>query len=317
MYKRITQKRCLLQLKEVLMLIDNETPLDLNVTVLVLDEKGNQVRRSQFKNTATRRMTQGIAMFLAGDAATYEDRGLLGTPASGKGRWRPNFVSFGTTGIDQQPTTPQGIATVLDKEAFENKHPEPGQRTRPWFTSTALGSTVSSTGVKQDNFWNPELGWGTDPANPDKACFQGELVTVTNKQDEDEWIEKGYKTIRRHQMLRADVTTDNSRERQVGQEGWSTDCVLYAYASVLWLDQFFNPPNGPSVPRIAISEVGLYEMDSDTDEGRHSLMAGFRVPTVDDIIYVDPGYVVLVEWRITVRALMPCESVVENDAKKD
>lgn len=278
------------------MIIDQNAPVELNVTVTVLDEAGNKVRRSKFKNTATQRMTQGIAMFLAGDEATYENRTSLSAPASGKGRWRPNFISFATTGIDQQPTTPEGKAIVNDPDAFENKNPEPGQRTRPWFYSKYLGE-------HSDGFWNPDYGWGT-PENPDIPCFQGELVTAMDRMTV---VDKTAKTIQRHQLLRADVTTDSSAEREVGQEGYSTDCILYGYASVLWLKQFFEPEHGPKISRLAISEIGLYEMDSDTEVGRRTLMAGFRVPTVDDIIYIDPGYVILVEWRITIRALMPFE----------
>lgn len=286
------------------MIIDQQTQLDLNVQVTVYDEVGKVVQTSKFKNTATQRMTQGIALFLAGDTATYENRTQLNSPASGLGRWRPNFISFGTTGIDKQPTTPQGKATVNDITAFENKNPEPGNRTRPWYYSRYLGE-------HKDGFWDPKYGWGTKE-HPDIPCFQGELVTEI---DPKEPASK-FKIIHRLPLLRADVTLDNSAERAAGQEGYSTDCILYGYASVLWLKQFFKPQNGPEVSRIAISEVGLYEMDSDTRLGRESLMAGFRVPTVDDIIYVDPGYVMLVEWRVTVRALMPNEQV-ENTFEPD
>lgn len=276
------------------MIIDHQTPLDLNVTITVLDEHGNQVRRSKYKNTATKRMTTGIALFLAGDAATYENMAQLGSPPSGLGRWRPNFISFATTGIDEQPTTADGLATVNDPEAFANKNPLPGERTRPWFQSQYLGE-------HSDGFWNPEYGWGT-PEHPNTACFQGELVEATTSLGNPS-------PLRRHQILRAEVTSDNSWEREIGQEGYSTDCILYGYSSVLWNKQFFKPANGPEVPRIAISELGLYEMDSDSSVGCRTLMAGFRVPSVDDIIYVNPGYVVLVEWRITIRALMPYEGV--------
>lgn len=271
------------------MLVDHQSPLDLNVTITILNEHRNQVKKVQFKNTATRRMTTGIALFLAGDEATYENRTRLDAPASGLGRWRPNFISFATTGIDLQPTEPGGLATVNDIAAFENKNPEPGERTRPWYLSEYLGE-------HSDGFWNPAYGWGT-AEHPDTACFQGELATAVDN------------SITRHPLLRAEVTTDNSWERTVGQEGYSTDCILYGYTSVLWGNQLFNPENGPTVPRIAISELGLYEMDSTTEVGRRSLMAGFRVPTVEDIIYVEPGYVMLVEWRITVRSLMPYEGV--------
>ena len=278
------------------MIVDHQTPLDLNVTITVFDETGKQVRRSKYKNTATRRMTTGIALFLAGDSATYENVTAPDQTPSGLGRWRPNFISFATTGIDRQPSSINPLATVNDPIAFANKHPLPGELTRPWFTSKALGE-------HSDGFWKPQYGWGT-PEHPNDACFQGELVTDRTAENQPEVT-----PIHRHQILRADVTTDNSWEREIGQEGYSTDCILYGYSSVLWNQQFFRPENGPSVPRIAISELGLYELDSGSAVGDKSLMAGFRVPTVDDIIYVEPNYVVLVEWRITIRALMPYESV--------
>lgn len=282
------------------MFIGHQTPLDLNVRVLVMDANGNKVQEHKFKNTATKRMTTGIAKFLAGDNATYENRTLKDAPASGLGRWRPNYISFGTAGIDKQPTSLDGAATVHDPVAFANKHPADGDRTRPWFFSKYLGE-------RTDGLWNPLYGWGTED-DPDgiNRTFQGELATASNKYDPD----PNQKTIiNRHQILRADVTNDNSWEREMGQEGYSTDCILYGYASVLWTSNFFEPEYGPAVPKIAISEFGLYESDSDTPEGVPTLMAGFRVPTVDDIVYVEPGYVILVEWRITIRALMPYEGV--------
>lgn len=260
------------------MLFTDHSPIELNVTVTVLDENRKLVKRSKFKNTATQRMTEGIAMFLAGDSATEH-----------RGKWRPNFVSFATTGITKQPFNGNPAEFV---DNFEDKNPEPGQRSRPWFYSKSLGE-------KLDGFWNPEYCWGTKE-NPDEPVFQGELVTA---------VETEY-PIRRHPLLRADVTADSSYLRDFGIEGYSSDCILYAYSSVLWNQQFFNTPEGtPKIDRMAISEVGLYEMDSDTRDGQRSLMAGFRVPTVNDVIYVEPGYVVLVEWRITIRALMPYEGV--------
>lgn len=279
------------------MKIGHESPLDLNVRVLVLNKDNQVVRESRFKNTATKRMTDSIALFLAGDASTDAQD----TAAAPKGKWRPNFVSFGTTGIDAQPTSAQGLATVLDPRAFADKCPEPGNRDRPWFYSTSIGAHY-------EHFWNPQYGWGSED-NPDVACFRGELVTACRPEDEATWAENNWTTIQRLPLLRADVTTDAIGEREVAQDGYGTDVIFYSYASVKWVDQFFNPENGPSVPRIAISEVGLYELDSSSESGRHSLMAGFRVPTVEDIIYVDPGEVILVEWRVSIRALMPYEGV--------
>lgn len=282
------------------MMIDHAAPIDLNVRIAVYNEHGELVRDSRYKNTATKRMTTGIALFLAGDQATYENRTLVGQPPSGLGRWRPNFISFATTGIDRQPTSASGLATVNDPDAFENKNPLPGERTRPWFDSKYLGE-------HSDGFWKPAYGWGT-PAHPNVACFQGELATALDRTVTED---VGKTTLRRHQILRADVTTDNSWEREMGQEGYSTDCILYGYSSVTWTNQFFKPEHGPELKRIAISEIGLYEMNSDTPTGRPTLMAGFRVPSVDDIIYVSPNYVIMVEWRITIRALMPYEGVVD------
>lgn len=282
------------------MKIGHESPLDLNVRVLVLSKDNRVVRESRFKNTATKRMTDSIALFLAGDASTYAQD----TAAAPKGKWRPNFVSFGTTGIDAQPTSAQGLATVLDPRAFADKCPEPGNRDRPWFYSTSIGAHY-------EHFWNPQYGWGSED-NPDVACFRGELVTACRPEDEATWAENNWTTIQRLPLLRADVTTDAIGEREVAQDGYGTDVIFYSYASVKWVDQFFNPENGPSVPRIAISEVGLYELDSSSESSRHSLMAGFRVPTVEDIIYVDPGEVILVEWRVSIRALMPYEGVIDT-----
>lgn len=268
----------------------NQSLIDCNVRVIVLDKNKKVKQDCLFKNTATKRMTDGIAMFLAGDAEAYA-----------RGKWRPNFISFGTTGIDKQPTEAGGLATVKDPLAFSETQPSEGVRTRPWFYSQSLGE-------RSDGFWNPDFGWGT-PSNPDEPVFQGELVTG-NIKDEN-------KIISRHPLLRADVTNDYSYERQVGQEGYSTDCILYGYSSVLWNKQFFEPEHGPKIPRIAISEVGLYECDSFPAIGLNTLLAGFRVPTVDDIIYIDPGEVVLVEWRITVRAIMPYETVKIREDKSN
>lgn len=296
------------------MLIDNETPFDLNVCVTVFNEKKEQVQKLHIKNTATKRMTDAIALFLAGDAGTYESRDANGGPAAGKGRWRPNFISFGTTGIDQQPTTENPMATVLDPEAFADTDPAPGVRTRPWFYSTMIGEL-------KNKYWNPKNGWATDPEHPDVANFQGELATCYGYYTDDElntidwWVDNQATMLYRQPILRADVTTDYAGSRELAQENYNTDCILYGYSSVKWVDYFFEPPVGPGVPRIAISEVGLYETDTNQGVGPNTLMAGFRVPSVDDIIYVSPGYVILVEWRVTIRAIMPYERVISDSTR--
>lgn len=269
----------------------SQSLIDCNVRVIVLD-KDKKVKQDQWlKNTATKRMTNGIVMFLAGDGESYL-----------RGKWRPNYISFGTTGIDRQPTQPQGLAYVANPSDFENPNPPEGQRTRPHFFSTNLGE-------RSDGFWNPDLGWGT-ASNPNDPVFQGELVTNINT---DSSSDNYSKIIHRIPILSANVTTDDSRNREVGKEGLSSDCIFYGYTSVLWGNQFFNPQSGPSIPRIAISEVGLYEQDSFPITGLNTLMAGFRVPSVDKIIYLDPGEVILVEWRVTIRALAPYEQIITKE----
>ena len=73
---------------------------------------------------------------------------------------------------------------------------------------------------------------------------------------------------------------------------------------------------GPPLDRMAISEFGLYEKNNTDPHGLHTLLAGFRVPTVNDIVYVNKNEVILVEWRVTVRALMPYEGVQDTDTNE-
>jgi hypothetical protein len=259
------------------MKLGQDSPLDLNVRICVAKETGEVVRESRFKNTATQRMTDSIALFLAGDASTY----ARDTASAPRGKWRPNFMSLGTTGIDVQPTTEQGLATVLDPVAFANKCPEPGVRDRPWFYSKSIGSFY-------EHYWNPLRGWG-NANTPDVACFRGELVTDNNPEAIEQWnleeaarvagtIEEPlpWSTIRRLPILRAEVTSDRPDQRDLGVDGYGTDVIFYSYASALWIKQFFNPPKGPAIPRLAISEFGLYEMDSNTEVGRNSLLAALK-----------------------------------------
>jgi len=278
-------------------LIDNETPLDLNVTVTVFNSKREQVQKVKMKNTATKRMTEGIALFLAGDGAVTD------------GRWRPNFISFATTGIDKQPEEGELLATVNDRSKFEDKTPPKGERTRPWFFSKQLGE-------RNDRIWNPKYGWGTKE-HPEIPCFQGELVTDMGQyvaedgsyddelNDPEFWAANHYQLLNRQPILRAEVTVDDASKRDLAQDEYTSDCILYGYTSVKWANHLLTPREGtPAVSRIAISEVGLYERNTNTPNGRDTLMAGFRVPTVEDIIYVEQDYVILVEWRITIRAIL-------------
>lgn len=272
------------------MITAQNNPISLNVALTVLDEKGKVVSKHRFKNTATKRLTEGIAMFLAGDSSTEL-----------KGRWRPNFIAFATTGIDRQPTATNPNAYVEDPDKFASLTLPEGERTRPGFYSTCLGE-------RTDGFWKPEYGWGT-AENPNVPCFQGELSTEIDLANSNLESTAANQIIHRQLLLRADVTEDATYFRDFGTNGYGSDCIFYSYSSVLWSNQFFTPEHGPSVPRIAISEFGLYEGDCDNEVGRYSLMAGFRVPTVNDIIYLEPGYVTLVEWRVTIRSLMPYEGV--------
>lgn len=285
------------------MMVDEELPFDLNVRIVVLNENEQVVRDNLYKNTATQRMTKSIAAFLAGHDSSYKT-----------GSGRPNFVSFGTTGIEEQPKSYGGTAVV--SKSFSQTHFDrdtENNRTRPWFTSQSIAD-------HKDGFWNPKYGWMVpDPTSPGKKrWFQGELCTSEQafgldkfKIEQGEKWDSNFKTITRPQLLRGDIR-DSMMPDHDGHS-YGSETILYAYASVLWCKQFFEPDNGPSLNKIAISEVGLYEGDVTSGEGVYSLMAGFRVPTPADIIYIEPGWVILVEWRVVVRALMPCENVTEKN----
>lgn len=265
----------------------------LNVRVQVRGVDGEIKTDRRFKNTATKRMTDGIALFLAGDGTVEH-----------KGSWRPNYMSFGTTGILKQPQTVEGLAVV--EEQFEDPNPPEGQRTRPWFFSTYLGERcpIEDYAVNQ-GCWFPSLGWDAPSSSlPGREgyTFQGELVTQ-NENNATNLI------IRRAPILRAEVSLDHAYERDISPEGYSSDCIFYGYASVKWVKYFFEPPNGPSVPKIGISEFGLFEKDSFPKSGLRTMMAGFRVPKEEDIVYVLPDDVMLVEWRVSIRAVMPYEGI--------
>lgn len=282
--------------------LKQQVAMDLNVRVQIVDKNGKLKSDKHFKNTATKRMTDGIALFLAGDGA-----------AENKGAWRPNFISFGTTGILKQPTTADGLAEV--EAIFEDKNPPEGQRTRPWFYSTWLGERCpinqrgegESYPPERNGCWDSAEGWSVNIAPFSQRTFQGELVSWFP----GDLVPEGQELLRRHPLLRSDVTVDFPASRDLSPEGYATDCILYGYASVKWCNQFFKAgsTSGAIIPRLAISEVGLFERDSYPQSGLKTMMAGFRVPSADDLIYVSPDEVMLVEWRITVRAVMPYEGI--------
>lgn len=267
----------------------------------------------RFKNTATRLMTESICEYLAGDENSYN-----------RGHGRPNFMSFGTVGIRKQGN----LDAPMLEPRFEDANPPAQDRTRPWFESTSLaltdtgGQAVTEDGVNP-HFWNPKYGWGTK-AEPTEPCFEGELCTAMQPSEAQEWHDNGWEIIERIPILRADVASDCPQDLDYGMDGYSSSVIFYGYASVLWVNRLLNPkqknkeaqgidpttvPVGPQLDRIAISEFGLYEKNNTDPHGLHTLLAGFRVPSADDIVYVSKNEVILVEWRITVRALMPYEGV--------
>lgn len=287
---------------------NNQCSMECNVHVRVLGTDGSIKTDKLFKNTATKRMTDGIALFLAGDGAVEH-----------RGAWRPNYISFGTTGIVRQPIKDDGVAILADD--FEDRNPPEGQRTRPWFYSTWLGERVPANQhgegktPEENGCWDHEYGWGVPDVPSAQRTFQGELVSYVDDIDGipvDSWGQPlEYDILRRHPLLRAEVSMDFPAERELDPQGYASDCIFYGYSSVKWCRYFFQPPApGESpIPRLAISEFGLFERDSFPKAGLKTMMAGFRVPTADDIVYVEPDEVMLVEWRITIRALMPYEGV--------
>lgn len=267
----------------------------------------------KFKNTATRLLTESICNYLAGGENTYH-----------RGHGRPNYMSFGTMGILKQGNLNDDAFIFADN--FEDKNPPPDARTRPWYESTSLaltttcGDTVSNDGVNP-YFWNPEYGWGT-AEHPHLPVFQGELCTVPG--DTAEWEAKGWEPIERLPILRADVSTDCPQDLDYGLNGYSSSVIFYGYASVEYVNRLLNPkqkrenvgnmqspwePVGPQLDRIGISEFGLFEKSNLDPHGLHTMLAGFRVESTDDIVYVQRNEVILVEWKVSVRALMPSEGI--------
>lgn len=264
-----------------------------------------------FKNTATRLMTQSIAEYLAGSEDSYNKR-----------HGRPNFMGFGTMGIKKQ----NNLYSPGVVSGFADKNPAPEDRTRPWFESTSLGltDTCGTAATYPDgtnkHFWHPQYGWD-DPSYTDQT-FQGELCTDPGAVD----VNKGWNVIERLPILRTEVASDCPQDLDYGSDGYASSVIFYGYASVDWVNKLLKPtelvtsrlvdpestetkPVGPQLDRMAISEFGLYEKNNTDPHGLHTLFAGFRVPSVDDIVYVSANEVILVEWRVTVRALMPFEAV--------
>lgn len=294
-----------------------QAKLEHNVHVIIGKPKNDgtiAVREDRrFKNTATRLMTESICEYLAGDENSYN-----------RGHGRPNFMGFGTMGIRKQGNL--GSPTL--EPQFENTNPPAQDRTRPWFESTSLaltdtcGEAITVDGVNP-HFWNPKYGWGTAD-KPDEPVFEGELCTAMKPSDAQTWKDNGWEVIQRIPILRADVLSDCPQDLDYGVDGYSSSVIFYGYASVLWVNNMLNPkqkkqdaiesesqtePVGRQLDRMAISEFGLYEKNNTDPHGLHTLLAGFRVPSADDIVYVYKNEVILVEWRVTVRALMPYEGV--------
>lgn len=317
-----------------------QAKIENNVHVLVCKPEEGRLKiqsEKHFKNTATRLMTESICEYLAGDENSYN-----------RGHGRPNFMGFGTMGLHKQPNLETIDSTNADEYLpespdpdpnlspienciayFQDKNPLPQNRTRPWFESTSLaltdtqGNAVTSEDGTNPHFWNPEYGWGIEE-NPDEPLFTGELCTAMPAGKEQEWEDKGWDVIQRIPILRADVISDCPMNLDYGVDGYSSAVIFYGYASVQWVNRLLSPsqkrqdptgldsetePVGPQLDSIAISEFGLYEKNNTDAHGLHTLFAGFRVPTVDDIVYVHRNEVILVEWRVTLRALMPYEGV--------
>ena len=296
----------------------SQAKVALNVRVLVgkPDNHGGICVRldKRFKNTATRIMTESICNYLAGAENTYK-----------RGHGRPNYMGIGTMGITRQPFGETQTAEV--EEDFENRTYIPGESTRPWFESTSLALTNVCGGINtteagvSTHFWDPEMGWGKDgfTGDPsDEPIFQGELCTanVLNVSE--------YDSIDRFPILRADVLSDCPADWDYGTDGYCSQVIFYGYASVELVHSLLKPthavqdeetgeiskiPVGPQLDLMAVSEFGLYEKSNTDAHGLETMLAGFRVPTADDIIYVSDGEVILVEWRVSVRALMPYEAV--------
>lgn len=302
----------------------------LNVRVVVgKPQPDGSIRVStdrRFKNTATRLMTESICNYLSGAENTYK-----------RGHGRPNYMGIGTMGITKQPANADAKAEVAYN--FEDKTYVEGETTRPWFESTSLALTTVCGPVNTDtdgnnlHFWDPSMAWGKDGFTGEPSTepiFQGELCTnLKHYAEESEEGTRVYDDIERIPILRADVLSDCPADWDYGVDGYSSRVIFYAYASVEWVHNLLKPvykeivkdPTtdeetivvhevGPQLDKMAISEFGLYEKNNTDPHGLETMLAGFRVPSADDLVYVTDGEVILIEWRVTVRAVMPNEGVV-------
>lgn len=282
--------------------ISSQAEVTMNVRVVVGRPEPNgklSIRTERrFKNTATRFMTESICQYLTGSENSYK-----------RGKSRPNYMGLGTMGITKQNNLDP--ADTVDN--FSVKTHEPGETTRPWFESTSLGLTTVCGAVNPDergistHFWDPQYGWGKDAFSDEPSVepiYQGELCTALSPDEESD-----YDSIERLPILRADVLSDCPADWDYGSEGYGSEAIFYSYASVEWVHRLLHPQNGPQLDRMGISEFGLYEKSNTDPHGLETMMAGFRVPTPEDIVYVSDGEVVLIEWRVIVRALMPYEGV--------
>ena len=304
-----------------------------------------------FKNTATRLMTQSIAEFLAGSEHSYNRKSgrpnfiSFGTMGIKK---QPDLTDITPDIYGPNPEDPEGPPVIVEegnwREYLEERftdvvfdHPE--DRTRPWYESTSLaltdtcGASVTDEDGHNIHFWNPELGWNNlAPGAEEDETFQGELCTeysvdtdksiIHEKHDEEEEDKPEPVIIKRPAILRADVSTNCPQDLDYGKDGYCSTVVFYGYASAKWVNDLLEPqfngqPVGTQLHRMAISEFGLYEKSNEDPHGMYTLFAGFRVPEIKDIVYVSKDEVVLVEWRVTIRALMPFEMVQNNPTYKN
>lgn len=279
---------------------------DMNVKILVGSYKDGAFHSrydKEFKNTGTRLLTDSIARFIAGDENTYI-----------RGSGRPNFLGFGTRGIQHQgdlepnsETNPQ----VLEPD-YDDLNPPEEVRTRPWYNSDSLGGTIIGD-ENSGSFWNNEYGWGTE-SQPDSPVFQGELCTVHTPQSLATETTDTF-TLARSPILSTTINSDCPNDEDYGQEGYKSSIVFRGSSTSDWLNKLLNPENGPRLTQIAISEVGLYEKSNVDPHGLRTMLAGFRVPS-DDIIYLQKDEVIFVEWTVTIQAIMPNERVATEIERK-
>lgn len=277
--------------------------VDMNVKVQVLRD-GNVVSEHHFKNTATRLMTESICSYIAGAENSYR-----------RGKGRPNYMGIGTMGIAMQNEFQDAILTpdFASKDYVENV------TTRPWYDSTSLGLTRTDKPAVYDDdgfvthFWKPNRGWGDDTWDDESSfepIFQGELCSSRKPDtslDEHGKPKETWIPIERIPIQRVDIFSDCPSDWDYGTDGYFSQAVFYGHASADWVHQLFHPEYGPQLNRIAISEFGLYEKSNLDPHGLETMLAGFRVPSKEDIVYITDGETILIEWTVSVRALMPYE----------